>query len=66
MSCIKKKSQGGVDLLAYSESEVVLKNSELLKKILKVVDFGEMPQDEKRTHSNERRTNPGLGIEGNA
>ena len=44
---LKGKVKGQVDLLAYTGAEDIKKNPELLQRVLEVIDFGEMPPEEK-------------------
>ena len=44
---LKGKVKGQVDLLAYTGAEDIKKNPDLLQKVLEVIDFGEMPPEEK-------------------
>ena len=44
---LKGKVKGQVDLLAYTGAEDIKKDPELLQRVLEVIDFGEMPPEEK-------------------
>ena len=41
------KVKGQVDLLSYTGTEDIRKDPELLQMVLEVIDFGEMPPEEK-------------------
>ena len=47
MSWNECKVKGQVDLLGYTRTEDIKKDPELLQMVLEVIDFGEMPPEEK-------------------